>query len=46
VQRHEQHIRYAEYRKMMEDLALDIPSHQDEADLPQADDIKIGDGLS
>jgi putative SOS response-associated peptidase YedK len=45
VQRHEQHIRYAEYRKMMEDLALDIPSNQDEADLPQADDIKIGDGV-
>lgn len=28
---------------MMQELALDIPSHQTELDLPQADDIRIGD---
>jgi putative SOS response-associated peptidase YedK len=40
---YEQHIRYGEYCKMMQDLALGIPSHQTELDMPQADDIKIGD---
>lgn len=40
---YEQHIRYAEYCKMMQDLALGIPSHQTDLDLPQADDIRIGD---
>ncbi len=40
---YEQHIRYAEYCKMIQDLALGIPSHQTELDMPQADDIKIGD---
>jgi putative SOS response-associated peptidase YedK len=41
---YEQHIRYAEYCKMMQDLALGISTHQTELDMPQADDIKIGDG--
>jgi len=40
---YEQHIRYAEYCKMMQDLALGIPTHQTELDMPQGDDIKIGD---
>lgn len=40
---YEQHIRYAEYCKMMQDLALGVPTRQTELDLPQADDIKIGD---
>ena len=40
---YEQHIRYAEYRKMMESLDLGIPEHQGDADFPLADDIRIGD---
>ncbi|CDM60550.1 MULTISPECIES: SOS response-associated peptidase [Rhizobium] len=40
---YEQHIRYAEYCKMMQDLALGIPTRQTELDMPQADNIKIGD---
>jgi len=39
---YEQHIRYAEYCKAMQDLELGILGHQSEGDLPQADDIKIG----
>jgi len=41
---YEQPVRWAEYCKMMQDLALDTPpTHQTELDLPQADDIKIND---
>ncbi len=40
---YEQHIAYAEYCKMMQDLELSVPSHQTELDLPQSDDIRIGD---
>jgi putative SOS response-associated peptidase YedK len=40
---YEQHIRYAEYCKVMQDLELGIPEYQSEPDLPQADDIRIGD---
>jgi putative SOS response-associated peptidase YedK len=40
---YEQHIAYAEYCRMMQSLALDVPTHQSELDLRQADDIKIGD---
>jgi putative SOS response-associated peptidase YedK len=40
---YEQHVRYAEYCKMMQDLELGIPNHQSAADLPQADDIRLGD---
>jgi hypothetical protein len=39
----EQHVRWAEYRKIMEDLQLGIPSQQSELDLPQADDVRIND---
>jgi hypothetical protein len=40
---HEQHVRWQEYCKMMQDLALGIPAQHSELDLPQADDIKIND---
>src|SRR5688572_29634244 len=40
---YEQHIAWAEYRKMMAALKLGVPTHQTELDLPQADDIRIGD---
>ncbi|RUZ99983.1 SOS response-associated peptidase family protein [Mesorhizobium sp. M7A.F.Ca.US.001.02.1.1] len=40
---YEQHIAWAEYCRMMQSLALDIPTHQTELDLPQADDIRISD---
>lgn len=40
---YEQHILYAEYCQMMQKLALEIPPHQSELDLPRADDIKVGD---
>jgi len=37
---YEQHVRWAEYRKMMQALELRVPSRQSELDLPQADDIR------
>lgn len=40
---YEQHIRYAEYCRMMQELALGMPPHQSELDLPQARDVRIGD---
>jgi len=40
---YEQHVRYDEYAKLMQQLELGIPSYQSELDLPQADDIRIGD---
>jgi putative SOS response-associated peptidase YedK len=40
---YEQHVRWAEYRKMMQALELAIPSHQSELDLPRADDVRIND---
>src|ERR1700730_15665889 len=40
---YEQHVTWAQYCKMMQDLALGIPTQQSELDLPQADDIKIND---
>ena len=40
---YEQHVTWAEYRKMMQSLALGIPTRQSELDLPQADDIRIND---
>jgi len=30
----------ADYRKLVQDIGLDMPAHQDELDLPRADDIK------
>lgn len=40
---YEQHVRWQEYCKLMQDLALGIPTQQTELDLPEADDIKIND---
>jgi putative SOS response-associated peptidase YedK len=40
---YEQHVRWADYCKMMQALELGIPSRQSEHDLPQADDIGIND---
>jgi hypothetical protein len=40
---YEQHVRWADYCKMMQALDLRIPSHQSEIDLAQADDIRIND---
>ena len=40
---YEQHVRWVEYCKMMQALDLAIPNHQSEADLPQADDVRIND---
>jgi putative SOS response-associated peptidase YedK len=40
---YEQHVRWADYRKMMQALDLAIPSDQSELDLPQAGDIRIND---
>ena len=40
---YEQHIRYAEYLRALEEQGLATPAHQSEADLPRADDIRIGD---
>jgi putative SOS response-associated peptidase YedK len=40
---YEQHICYAEYCKVMQDLALGIPIQQTESDLAQNGRIKIGD---
>ena len=40
---YEQHIRYAEYCKVMQALEFGVPEHQSESDLPRSDDIRIGD---
>jgi putative SOS response-associated peptidase YedK len=40
---YEQHVRWQQYCKMMQDLALGIPTQQTDLDLPEADDIKIND---
>jgi len=40
---YEQHVRYAEYAAAIRKLELSAPSAETEADLPQSDDIRIGD---
>ena len=40
---YEQHVAYAAYCQMMQALELGIPTEQTDADLPQVDDIRIGD---
>lgn len=40
---YEQHVRWAEYCRMMQELALDIPARQSELDLPPSDDVRIND---
>ena len=37
---YEQHVAWTDYRRAVEQLALAIPAHQSERDLPQADDIR------
>jgi putative SOS response-associated peptidase YedK len=39
---YEQQISYAEYCEVMQDLALGVPTHQTELDMPADNDIKIG----
>jgi len=39
----EQHVRWAGYCKMMQELELGIPTQQTELDLPQANDVRIND---
>jgi putative SOS response-associated peptidase YedK len=39
----EQHIAWAEYRRLMQEIALEIPAQQTELNLPRADDVRIGD---
>jgi putative SOS response-associated peptidase YedK len=40
---YEQHIRWAQYCKMMQATELGVPTRQSQLDLPSADDIKIND---
>lgn len=40
---YEQHVRWAEYCKMMQALDLGIPTEQSDVDLPLADDVRIND---
>jgi putative SOS response-associated peptidase YedK len=40
---YEQHVAHADYLRALASAALDAPSSESAADLPQADDIKIGD---
>ena len=40
---YEQHVRWAEYCRMIQAVELGIVTKQTEADLPQADHIRIGD---
>jgi putative SOS response-associated peptidase YedK len=40
---YEQHVGWAEYSRLVKQIGLEMPAHQDELDLPQADDIRIND---
>ena len=40
---YEQHVQWRDYCDMMEARALGTPTNQSDRDLPQADDIRIGD---
>jgi putative SOS response-associated peptidase YedK len=40
---YEQHVVWAEYATLMQSLALKVPDRQGPPDLPQADDVRIGD---
>ena len=40
---YEQHIAWAEYQRLMQKIALEIPSQQNKSNLPRTDDIRIGD---
>lgn len=43
---YEAHIRYTEYRALMQTLAISTPAHESELDLPQADDVRIGESAA
>ena len=38
---YEQHVKWEEYVRMIQELELGIPTQQSESDLPQSDDIRI-----
>ncbi len=40
---YEQHVSYADYLKAVRAVELETPASENEVDLPQADDIRIGD---
>jgi putative SOS response-associated peptidase YedK len=40
---YEQHIAWAEYQRLMGEIALEIPTQQNELNLARTDDIRIGD---
>jgi hypothetical protein len=40
---YEQHIAWAQYQRLMQEIALEIPGQQNELNLPRADDVRIGD---
>jgi putative SOS response-associated peptidase YedK len=40
---YEQHIVWAEYQRLMQEIALGISTQQNELNLPRTDDIRIGD---
>jgi hypothetical protein len=40
---YEQHIAWAEYQRLMQEIAFEIPTRQNELNLPRTDDIRIGD---
>jgi putative SOS response-associated peptidase YedK len=40
---YEQHVKWVEYVKLMQELELGIPTQQSELDLPQSDEIRISD---
>lgn len=40
---YEQHVTWAEYQRLMQEIALEIPTQQNDLNLRQADDVKIGD---
>ena len=40
---YEQHVAWAEYRRIMQAIGLGVPAWQTELDLPQSEDIRIND---
>lgn len=40
---YEQHVKWVEYVRMMQELELGIPTQQSELDLPQSEDVRIND---
>ena len=40
---YEQHVAWAEYQRLMLEIAIEIPTQQSDLNLPKADDVRIGD---